>query len=265
MFQWQGALRAAKGVICGCEQSQEWLLPWWWSRYKECNTLPVTFFDFGMTDEMVAWCRERGDVIAMPIDSSFVAPRSAIEKEMGDHWESFYGWTMWNSRLTWFKKPFAFLSSPYEKSLWVDLDCEVLGSLDPLFSQCDDTSQLALVRDYATDHLPQLDPGVLYNGGVVAFQHGAPIIEKWARAAYTETHRFWGDDPLLSHLIYHEKLEVVELPETYNWRLVRGFNLNAVILHWVGSGGKSYIRAHGGLKPALDAFYQGCRGKVTQV
>jgi lipopolysaccharide biosynthesis glycosyltransferase len=165
---------------------------------------------------------------------------------------------VWNARLTWFKKPLAFLHSPYEKGIWIDLDCEVLGSLKSLFTRCDPTTQIALVREHVTDHLPQLDPNVRYSGGVVVFQHGASIIEKWAEDAISRNHLFWSDDMMLSSLINTQQLEVEELSEVYNWRMVRGLNLNAVILHWVGSGGKNYIRTHGGLKPALDAFYRSC-------
>lgn len=137
-----------------------------------------------------------------------------------------------------------------------------MGSLEPLFSHSNSLSQLALVRDYWTNDLPQLDPKIVYNGGVVVFEHGSSIIEKWAEGAIFSNHEFWGDDQLLSHLISQERLKVVEMPEDYNWRLARGLNLNAVILHWVGSGGKNYIRLHGGIKPSLDTFYQSCRGKI---
>lgn len=260
--KWKGKPKEKYGVICGAEKTQEWLLPWWWARYREHNSFPVTFFDFGMTQEMKKWCEERGDVIDLDLDSSFITARSQIDPDLAKHWEDFYGWSVWNSRLSWFKKPFAFLRTKYKQGIWIDLDCEVLGSLESLFSQCDEESQIALVRDYATDHLPQLDPGVRYNGGIVVFEHAAPIIEKWAEAALTQNHLFWGDDPLLSHLIYTHRLQVTELPEAYNWRLVRGLNLNAVVIHWVGSGGKAYIREHGGLKPSLDTFYHACRGKI---
>ena len=232
------------------------MLPWWWSRYRDHNTFPVTFIDFGMTDAMRSWCLERGEVIAVDSDSNYITSRSHIDVGLAKQWETFYGWKIWNARLIWFKKPFALLQSPYEKGIWIDVDCEVLGSVNPLFSQCDFLSQLALVREHSTDHLPRLDPNVRYNGGVVAFQHGTPIVEKWAEGALNLNHLFAGDDYLLSHLIHTFQINVVELSNVYNWRMANGLNLNAVILHWVGSGGKNYIREHGGLKPSLDVFYR---------
>lgn len=258
-FQWKRQPKEKFGIICGAERTQEWLLPWWWSRYSESNNFPVTFCDFGMTEEMKSWCAERGEVVPIEIDTSFVSPRSEIDPELAKQWETWHGWKVWNKRHSWFKKPFAFLNSQYEKGVWIDIDCEILGSLEPLFSQCDLSSQMALVREYSTDHLPKLDPGTRYNGGVVVFQHGAPLIEKWAEGAVSLNRQFAGDDTVLSHLIYQHRFDVVELPEVYNWRMMRGLNLDAVVIHWVSSS-KNYIRSHGGLKPALDAYFQSCKG-----
>lgn len=258
-FKWTRKPIRKQGVICGAEKTQEWLLPWWWSRYKESNDFPVTFYDFGMTDEMKAWCLERGEVISVEVDTSFVKSRSEVDPELAKLWEKHHEWKVWNKRHSWFKKPFAFLNSPYEQGIWIDIDCEILGSLDPLFSQVNFTSPLALVREYASDHLPKFDPQMRYNGGVVVFKHGAKIIEKWAEASVVLNHRLAGDDAILSYLINREQLDVIELPDIYNWRMMRGLNLDAVIIHWVSSS-KNYIKTNGGLKPALDMFFQSCKG-----
>jgi len=258
-MQWQKRSSEKFGVLCGAEKSQEWLLPWWWSRYREHNAFPVTFIDFGMTEEMRTWCSERGNLCAIDFDDSCICPRDQIDPILAKQWENFYGWTVWSARHTWFKKPSAFLKSPYKISVWIDIDCEVLGPLKPLFSHLKGNSELALVREYATEHLPRDDSRVRYNSGILVFRHGAPVIEKWAQGAMTQNHLFGGDDLLLSHLIHQHRIDVAELPEIYNWRMARGLNLNAVILHWIGKGGKAYIRKHGGLKPSLDAFYHSSR------
>jgi hypothetical protein len=260
-FKWKRSPKKKHGVLCGAERSQEWLIPWWWSRYAEHNAYPITFCDFGMSEEMRGWCAERGEVVRIEFDLSYVTPRSGIDDELARKWESAYRGSLWNARRTWFQKPFAFLESPYERGIWIDLDCEVLGSLEPLFCDFIPSSELALVRDYTTEHFPRLGPLVLYNGGVVVFNHSSSILESWAEGSVTKNHLFISDDHLLSHLIHTYQLEVQELPEEYNWRMVRGLNLGVVIIHWVGSSGKAYIRTHGGLKPSLDAFFQSCKGK----
>lgn len=248
-----------RGIICGAERSQEWLLPWWWKGYRKYNAAPVTFFDFGMTEKMQRWCRKRGEVISLCSDWFEVASPPQIPQEVAIKWETLYGKTIWNSRKVWFKKPFALLKSPYQLGIWVDLDCEILGSLEPLLSLNMDSSQLGMVRDYATDHLPRLDSGVRYNSGIIVFHQGASIINEWAEKAVNFNHLFWGDDPLLSALIYQHRSEIMELPEHYNWRLVRGLNFSAVVVHWVGSGGKEYIRRYGGIAPELSQL-QGLPG-----
>jgi hypothetical protein len=261
-MSWKRAPAKKRGIICGADRLQEWLLPWWWSRYEEHNQLPVLFIDFGMTDEMRFWCQERGEVITMDPDLSLITPRSAIDDTVAKEWEERFSWRVWNARRAWFTKPLALLESPFEEALWIDLDCEILGPLDALFSAFDPSAQLGIVREYRFANLPVLDPKILYNGGVVIFQHGSKIIEKWAQGAITQNHLFAGDDCLLSHLIHASQLKVQELPQIYNWRMRCGLNLNAVIVHWVGNPGKDYIQKYGGLKPSLDDFYHSCKGKL---
>lgn len=255
-MQWQQQPKEARGVICAADENQEWLLPWWWERYSAHNSLPVTFFDFGMSASARQWCQERGDLSSLDLDTSFVAPRSAIEEELAQDWEKTYGQGVWEARKSWFKKPFAFLNTPYQTTVWLDLDCEVLGSLEPFFSHCNAHSPLGLVREFYSDHLPRFDAGVRYNSGVVLFEHGAQALELLARESLLQNHKLWSDDLLLAHLIHEHRIDIVELPPEYNWRLARGFTLNAIVMHWVGAGGKAYIREKGGFKPVIDAFYE---------
>lgn len=251
--EWQRTPEKGCGVIVGCEQTQEWLLPWWWERYSAENDLPVTFVDVGMTHAARTWCASKGELILLGIDSSFVKSKEHIPVDVAQYWEGFYGPTLWASRPHWFKKPFICLSSPYQHSLWLDLDCEILSSIGDLFSE---RAQLALVREQATEHFPRLHPETRYNGGVIAFAHGAEIIRDWAQAALVRSGEFWSDDALLSALIYEKEWPVAELSEIYNWKLSKGLNLNTVIHHWVGSAGKAYIKKHGGIKEHYQDLLQ---------
>jgi hypothetical protein len=205
-----------------------------------------------MSQEMRDWCAERGEVISVALDPSCVVEKKQLDQGLIKHGESVYGEHVWASRLHWFKKPFALLHSPYKIAIWMDIDCEVLGSLTPLFSKL--VSELALVRESPFFNLPFFHPDVLYNGGMIVFKHGSPFIQKWAQGALEMNHLFLGDDQLLSYLIYLHRFEIQELPEIYNWKLSQGLNLAAVVLHWV-AGGKEYIRIHGGLKPLLDQYF----------
>ncbi len=252
MFEWERSPDKECGVITGCDCAQEWLLEWWWERYSAENAFPVTFIDFGMSSQIRDWCRERGELIVVDLDMSFVKSKEEIDPQLADLWDSWVD--RWDSRKAWFKKPFALLHSPYRKGIWLDLDCEVLGPLDALFSECTLLSQVAMARERKMDLLPRFHPNLVYNGGVIAFLHGSEIIQKWAKAAVTRNHCFFGDDFLLSALIQEEGLEIVELAEIFNWRIVKGINLDAVIVHWVGA--KNYIKECRGIKPSLDHFYR---------
>ncbi len=253
---WKRECSAKRGVICGTDQSLEWILPWWWSRYSAYNTFPVTFCDFGMSQEAKAWCQERGEVVSILFDRSAVTSIENIAPDKVASWEGIYGKGIWQGRPYWFQKPFAFLESPYERSIWIDLDCEILTSIAPLFEYFEKEAELGIVRDFLFSHLPRFHPEVAYNSGIVVFEHGSKLIQTWAEEALRSNHLFWGDDPLLAHLINTLRIPVIEIPEIWNWRLSQGFNLNVNIVHWTGTGGKGYIREKGGIKPLFDQFYQ---------
>ncbi len=253
--EWSSSPTQECGILCGAEKSQEWLLPWWWSCYQPLHQFPVTFCDFGMSLEMRQWCLLRGEVLSVELEPSLIAQPQDLPQDFISHAESVYGKRIWSSRPHWFKKPFALLKSPYKTTLWLDIDCEILASLAPLFSQFDPSLQVALVREFSQSHLPIGDPLLSYNGGVIVFQHGSSLIQKWAQGVFDKNHLFLGDDHLLSHLIYSNQVAIQELSPLYNWRISQGLNLNASIIHWVGEG-KEYIRKYGGLKPQLERMFK---------
>ncbi len=253
--RWQSQPVLPQGIVCGADRDQEWLLPWWWSRLKEHDDRPVVFCDFGMSEEALLWCRKRGEVISIAFDPQAVAPKESIDPHLAALWEHCYTSTVWDFRDVWFKKAFVFLKSPFEKTLWLDLDCEVLAPLDPLFDLSLEEAQLGIMREFNLTHLPRFHPEALYNSGVIVCRHGAPLIEQWAEGSLTQTDRFWGDEVLLSHLINTMRVPVEEIPGVFNWRLSQGININAVICHWIGGGGKAFIRQFGGFKPLLQKFF----------
>ena len=82
------------GVIVGTDNGIEWCLPWWWKYYQKHNSLPVTFFDFGMTEKARAWCEKRGDVISFILDENIIKKREAIDPKLVAKWEEYAkkGW-----------------------------------------------------------------------------------------------------------------------------------------------------------------------------
>lgn len=252
MISWQREASLPRGVLVATDQNLEWLLPWWWERYSSVNTLPVTFVDFGMSESARAFCKEHGELVDFAFDPAFVQKKEKLSPEINSRWEN-YGATFWEARDGWFKKPLAMLQSQFSLTLWLDLDCEVMGPLAPLFDLLPQNEELGIIPEplFYQAGKDLLFGEVLYNSGVVLFRHGSELVEKWGERAFSHNGEFAGDQELLSRMIHEEKHPVFELPDIYNARLVMGIPLHATIIHWVGNWGKTYIRLHGGLKEKL--------------
>jgi hypothetical protein len=217
-----------QGIVVGCDQNQEWLLPWWWKHYSEHNSYPVAFVDFGMSEKAVAWVSERGQYIKLPA----TAPLKEISPELLAEWNSTS-----EQRAAWFKKPFACLHSPSPMSIWIDLDCEIRGGLEPLFNILA-FGDLALVQTLTerllrkqTSLLPEY---TIYNSGVMPFRRDACIISRWVEETMHRSGDFLGDQDLLSWLIHTHRPTFIELSAIYNWHVGLGANPEAVMVHYAG-------------------------------
>ncbi len=225
-----------QGVIVGCDRNQEWLLSWWWDHYSKHNSYPVAFFDFGMSQQAANWCRQRGRCIELGAD----CPLKTLSPTRKKSWEKRAG-PIWPFRSAWFKKPFAFLSCPFDLGCWIDLDCEIKGPLDPLFNCLAFGTEIALVRE--PENVQQNDlahklilPGeITYNSGVIAFRRGAGILSHWAELSLHSNDRFMSDQNALSRAIFLRRPQLLELPAIYNWKKDQPINPQAVILHYVSS------------------------------
>jgi len=233
-----------QGIIVGADQNIAWLLPWWWKHYSRHNSYPVTFVDFGLSQEMIAWCRQRGNTISLEV-AGFVVPKDNIDPHLALEWENFYGKKVWQAREGWFKKPFAMLLSPYDKTIWMDLDCEVCGEVGPIFDFLDDSSDISL----------NFDPGRpgIYNSGVVVFRKQTALLTAWAKECIAQNTHSIGDDYIVSTLIATQNFRFKVLPQEYNWWVGQGLSFSALILHWA-AWGKTFIETHGGLQESLAAL-----------
>lgn len=236
-----------QGVIVGCDRHQEWLLPWWWHHYSRHNAYPVTFVDFGMSAQSIAWCSKRGGLLTMSswntIQEQEISPSHKIA------WESQYGKGIWSRRSVWFKKPLALLQSPFSRGLWLDLDCQVKGILEPIFKTLSFGAEVGVVKepvfmqDYERKQGRLLPGEVSYNSGVIVFRQNADIIHHWITelTEYNEIHA--GDQAALSRAIFRHCPcpDSIELPPEYNWLRLMGPNPESLIHHFTGSPGKQEI------------------------
>jgi len=230
------------GIITGCDQNQEWMLPTWLKNFQKTNTMPITFVDFGLSKSARLWCEEQGNVIAFKLSSSYLKTKESIPPITTKFWERICAGNLWESRPSWFSKPFALLQTPYETSLWVDLDTEIKKDLTPLFSLID--TDFAIVptnkRYKKFSHIIglHLADEKTYNTGVILYKHGSEVLTKWAKNVLHRNGEFLGDENVLNRLLHEEKLSITELSPLYNWPHFEGENSNAAIIHFLGRAGK---------------------------
>ena len=225
-----------KGLLAFSNQRLEWMLPWWVETVRAHSNLPITFIDAGLSKRMRKWCRSKGDVIKLE-DQIPVASRQKVAPEQQKLWESLYFGDVWESRKAWFLKPQVLNLTPYQKTLYLDIDCQVVSEIDSLF---DLKSECALVEEKGG--VGQLLPAThtIYNSGVILYEKNAPLIVEWQEAAKFNTHKFMGDEDLLSALI-HEKYSVHTLDARFNCRPSSPKVNSAHIIHHVGLQGKRDI------------------------
>jgi hypothetical protein len=216
-----------QGILVGSDQAQEYLLPWWWQHYSLHNTYPVIFIDFGMSSSMRKWCEERGECRTV----SKEIPLQAIPQESLELWKLMYGEGFSAYRKVWFQKPSALLQSPFALNLWIDLDCKIGGSLEPLFASLSPSTEIGLVED--------IDGS--YNAGVILFKQNSTIVNTWAHLILHHNATFAGDQEALYHALSIHPHLFTKLPFTYNWVRKRGPHPSALIYHYTGSIGKQMI------------------------
>ncbi len=221
------------GVITGISANLEFMLPWWWWNYQQYNSYPVLFLDFGLSDKGKKWCSERG-LLSPFIESDFVKKEGEINPDLINDWKKLIAGDPLSARSEWFKKPVGLLHSPFETTLWIDLDCEVRSSLNHIFSLVESSQKIGMARD-------QFDglsgKNVIYNSGVLGFPFHSPLILKWAEKTIHENALFMGDQDVISSLLSEDPGAVIELSKADNMHFKYAEEpIN--ILHFQGYEGK---------------------------
>ena len=244
-----------KGIIVGSDKNQEWLLPWWWENYSKHNHLPVVFFDYGLSEEAKIFCKAKGTLL--PIKDDFDVDISKTPIEYKNFWQVFNGKTcMQLARPSWFKKPAACLNTPFDLTLWIDLDCEIRGNIEPVFSFLRDTGDIC-IRKFVCDKdlidlgidvkllnlfKPEIKEGeIIYNSGVMVFRKNAPIIRNWYNLCKKDGNLFHGDDEALSRVIYEKLHSIDPLPLEFHVLHDAEEDAFTIVRHYYGMEGKLSI------------------------
>jgi hypothetical protein len=229
-----------KGILIGSDDKTEWLLPWWWKYYSKYNDFPVAIADFGLSPKMLKWCQKRFQVISLKCPQDFVQQRNSLSTKRAVQWQEEYKGDVWEARQAWFKKPLACLQTPFDLTVWLDVDCEVCGPLKPLFDILKEGVELAIIREESQE----------YNSGVLLFPKKASFLKKWAELCLKENDKYMGDQNALTELILAGEVRYTELDHKYNWRMSKGYYDAVVVAHWC-AWGKEYIKNCGGLHALL--------------
>ncbi len=240
--------KKSKGIVVGSCGVTEWLLAWWYHHYALHNSYPITFVDFGMSEKAKAFCKEKGNLIPLKSEN-FVIQKESVEEHLRELWEKIYSKEFWPCRKAWFKKPLAMHLSPYEETLWLDLDCEVRGPLNPLFDHLENNPlKISVAKEPEKVQVFELEKGLIlpgeitFNSGVVAFSKHSPVIAEWVEKSLKSNHKYIGDQHILSRILFNKDFTFKELSPLFNWNMRLGPNPEALVLHFVGPSGKAQIQ-----------------------
>ena len=206
----------SKAVLVGSDANTEWMLPWFVENFKKYNDTHLSIVDFGMTEEAQKWCETNVDSLG---DMRVETPHA------------------------WFLKPFAMANSPFKKTIWLDIDCEILGDVSPIFSKIA-PDKLSMVVDRPWSKRFNT---TMYNSGVVAFEGRPKILELWCERVKSKPGR--GDQETLHEMLdpLQQMMYINEIENKWNvLRLqhIEGPKVNdTVINHWTGMKGKEHIRS----------------------
>ncbi|MEM7174415.1 MAG: hypothetical protein AAF443_00595 [Chlamydiota bacterium] len=243
-LQWKTST-ASCGVVVGCDHHQEWLLKWWWSHYSKTNHLPVTFFDFGMTMSARKWCARHGSLVSFSLPKGFLSSKNPFP--LPSHWPKRWADTVRNQRLVWFTKAFSLLLTPYEKTVWIDLDCQCRKAVNSVFDFCDRESGFAVAVDDKNTVKKWKQMGFLaptvtgYQTGVIAFVAQSKVITAWAEHCLLYRNNEYSEQTALSHTIAKKKWPISLLSSDYNWLTPEQEHPSAVIAHYGGEERKVHL------------------------
>ena len=205
-----------KCFLTGCDSNFEWMLPWCVSNIqRHMPDIPVVVADFGMSKKGLQSARDAG-----------------VQEVLS-------GFQTSGGKKSWFLKPDALLRSPYEKTVWIDVDCEVVAPCPEIFNYCI-SEKLALTYDPWAKRRGR----AYWATGVIGVKGSPMILKEWA--THCRKARGRGDQELLYSIIGSSDIKVNRMPPEFQWlRLDIKHGLDSdskKVIHWTGPHGKTHIR-----------------------
>lgn len=199
--------------ITGVDKNHEWMLKWWFNNIRKHSDTNITLCDFGMSYEIKEWA-----------------------KSVADHFIEYPP----HPKCAWFYKTRCLLDSPYEKTCWLDSDCEVLTNIDDIFEYAK-KDKVGLTKDVPRRGIEWWATGVVVVNGI------NDTLYEWNKIASKAHLR--GDQEAFKALIQENpefEYYIEEIPNEYQWlrlQLARGVDSKSKrVIHWTGPTGKQHIK-----------------------
>lgn len=209
-------MKLETGFMTGTDSKTEWMLPWFIENFKKYNNSHLLVVDFGMSKEMALYANKHADTLA----------DLTSQKGKG-----------------WFAKPISMMNTPFKRTFWLDLDCQIMGNIDNMFDLIEpDKLNMVIDRPWSTRYNT-----TMYNSGVVGFENRPAILAKWTAGLTPSKHR--GDQEALHDLLddLQRIIFINEIPHKYNTLRLDHIDGTApkdiLINHWTGTKGNQHIRS----------------------
>ncbi len=187
-----------------------------------------------MTPSARAWCEKMGSVITEHPDKGPIKNFSEVDNPP---WKDLIRPLMWNNRGVWFSKALSLDKTPFENSLWIDLDCEVLQNVAPLFEMSEVKDGFSISYSFDEEKDPLKKMKILKKGvrgvqsGVFAFKKNSPVVSAWIDRCITHHRIEFSEETTLSHLLDEKSFEITYFSNKFNWTTPKIAHIGAVILH----------------------------------
>lgn len=224
-----------KAILTGCSSKYEENIPWWISKIRKQTDIPLIFADFGLSTEAKNFVKKNCQgVLNFNVSS-----------------ENFF----------WGLKQIAFSACTdiAEKLLWIDQDCEIIGSIEPLFELCSLDTDFCISKDLPTLRYPN-EEKIYHNqfqAGLFLSSPKHPIIQEWKRLLETENN----DQKAISSILntsssYRQGLKIIpwnlHCPRLCLEQQIRASGKIPNIIHWTGFIGDEILKS----RMILENFYQ---------
>lgn len=197
----------SKGILIGGDDRAAWQIPLWYEAYREHCTLPVAMADFGLSANSLSLC----------LDCGFQVFDVGVECGRG-----------------YLGKPVAIRKSPFDWTLWLDLDCEIRSEVEGIFDEVPTGFGVTRMDDRYS------------NAGVIVARRDNDLLASWVVASLVAAEDEL-DEAILNRLIDTRMYEFDVLDRKWNRGGPDPEDVECFIFHYFGPRGKTRLAEKHGI------------------